>query len=1312
MRCGGAFTWLAMVLKIVLTLVVGFAVCGTALGAQTLTDQAGGNAGSNSPGSVALQNTPLGTGQADVVRPLRVAYHQTDASPPLVWYNQGEPRGYLADLLNRLATELGTTIEWVKIDDEQSLKAALESGRADLLPAVVLSPSTLREFELSEASVTAATAIFSRNDTPGIREIGDLRGKSVLAAQDSDLIARLRHAGAIVMPAASLGTAIDQVYSGEAEYLVGPLMMGRYETVRRSAIPLRDVTIQDNGKVWNRRFVCFAAASGNTALISRINAVMALMHRDGEIEELYMRWLNRFEPWPGPAASNRNVPPLRPKARSKATKLVFGLDPENLFGPMFVAGPPPATLSSPPSPPQGFAADVSLALGREIGVPVEFVVGNAGSLMEGIEFGEIDAIACATSNDIEIGRYDFTRPVFESPGMVVMLRGRKPVRDEATLAAMDVAVVQGSLGHQYLMMIGANRVIPCTSAEEALGLVARGEISAAMVVSFAYNYLLLQAKSGEYAGLQALPAPGQGFDRSFAFAVRAGNKSVLWDIEDAIRRLQASGELNSIHDRWLNAVAPRPRVAMIRWEFLWWVMGIVGALAIAVLVWQGALRAELARRTSALRAEQSRSAAIADNLPGLVFGYRVFADNRREILYCNNRLSEWQARFPQLKIGEACEVLATHVHPEERQAFLEQANESIHSLSRFQFELRLKAVDGSWRWVQFIITPAPDPLPPRTLGGVSMGKPDLAGRGSVVWHGTLIDVTVIRLLSDQLHASERSYRAVFEGSRDAIIIYRTADRRIVASNSAAALLYGYSGDELVSASMDLLASNPATIVALTSGLSQAADSLAAIHSASFRSKGAVLIPIEFTVASVDFDGTPAILSVHRDVTEREAVRAQQRRVETEMANSRRLEALGMMAGGIAHDFNNLLVGIMGNASVAKRLVDQPVKLERVLDDLTTAAGSAAKLTDQLLTFSAPNRYQRRALDIAGIADEIVRGLGSRVSDRATVRLDVEKELPKVLADPAQIRQLFLNLLANAADAVTPPQGVIRLSLAMRRCEPAKQPGLVFGASTSNGNFVVVEVADNGRGIDPAIIRRIFDPFYSTKTAGRGLGLATVARIVQGHDGWMSVVSAVGQGTTFRIGLAIAELPELGIVEPKAGGAAPAFEDGKSEAAIEHLRVLLVDDDDAVRNAVQRMLDYSGHTVEAVNCGQMAINACLPNAGNFDANSQGAAGPAGSGGAGGFKLEAAFDVILLDHTMPGLTGAQTLAALRAGGSQIPVIIMSGYAPHMVGNAGDRYRPEAYVAKPFDTAELNAALSEALAAGMGPTHQARTRNRNAD
>jgi len=268
------------------------------------------------------------------------------------------------------------------------------------------------------------------------------------------------------------------------------------------------------------------------------------------------------------------------------------------------------------------------------------------------------------------------------------------------------------------------------------------------------------------------------------------------------------------------------------------------------------------------------------------------------------------------------------------------------------------------------------------------------------------------------------------------------------------------------------------------------------------------------------------------------------------------------------------------------------------------------------------------------------------------------------------------------------------------------------------------VADNGRGIDPAIIRQIFDPFYSTKTAGRGLGLATVARIVQGHDGWMSVVSTLGQGTTFRIGLPLADQPEGGIVEPKAQGGVPACGGVKSDIAIDHLRVLLVDDDDAVRNAVERMLDYSGHSVAAVNCGQMAIDACLPSAGNVDANGSGASGRAGlggsggeggtggSGGEGGTKSAASFDVILLDHTMPGLTGAQTLAALRAGGSQIPVIIMSGYAPHMVGNAGDRYTPEAYVAKPFDTAELNAALSEALAAGMGPTHQARTRNRNAD
>ena len=416
---------------------------------------------------------------------------------------------------------------------------------------------------------------------------------------------------------------------------------------------------------------------------------------------------------------------------------------------------------------------------------------------------------------------------------------------------------------------------------------------------------------------------------------------------------------------------------------------------------------------------------------------------------------------------------------------------------------------------------------------------------------------------------------------------------------------------------------------------------------------------ERTAAHRDGSVVTGFVGTVEDISAPKAAAEDRRRLETQMQHAQKLESLGVLAGGIAHDFNNLLVGILGNASVARDEVEKGTSTEELLGDIEIAARRAAELTTQLLAYAGKGRFNVVPLDVSAAVRETSSLLQSAISKRATLVLQLDDELPHIAADATQVRQVIMNLLTNASDALDDRDGVITLSTGTMHADAEWLAASRAADGVEPGPYVFVEVTDTGVGMNPDTLARIFDPFFTTKFTGRGLGLAATLGIVRGHRGALDVRSTVGNGTTFRV------------LFPASDSREPARLTPRSVAAIQRKgTVLVVDDEESVRDVARRMLARIGyHVVTAVD-GDDALRA-------FDEHAS------------------SIVAIVLDLTMPHRGGAEVLAELRRRHVDVPVVLASGYTSQAIEPRAVGSTPQIFVQKPFVTAELVAGIDAALA-----------------
>jgi PAS domain S-box-containing protein len=355
----------------------------------------------------------------------------------------------------------------------------------------------------------------------------------------------------------------------------------------------------------------------------------------------------------------------------------------------------------------------------------------------------------------------------------------------------------------------------------------------------------------------------------------------------------------------------------------------------------------------------------------------------------------------------------------------------------------------------------------------------------------------------------------------------------------------------------------------------------------------------------------------RDVSER-------KRFQERFQQTQKLESLGLLAGGIAHDFNNLLTGIIGNTSIVLDDLPPGSPMRASLQDVANAAERASALTQQLLAYAGKGRFVVEPLDLSELVRETGNLIKTSIPMTVELRLQLAPDLPAIEGDASQIQQLVMNLVLNGAEAIDEGQtGVVVVTTGIQMVNEAYIQQTLSGDEITPGTYVMLDVSDTGCGMSEATVARIFDPFFTTKFAGRGLGLAAATGIVRGHKGVLKVHSVPGKGSSFRVLFPASE------GQPISGRADFHEEDLKGTGTI-----LVIDDEEIVRRAAKSALEHYGYTVIVAESGKEGLERLA-------------------------KLDYAVALVVLDMTMPVMSGEETLQHLRAVRPDLPVILSSGF-----------------------------------------------------
>jgi PAS domain S-box-containing protein len=389
-------------------------------------------------------------------------------------------------------------------------------------------------------------------------------------------------------------------------------------------------------------------------------------------------------------------------------------------------------------------------------------------------------------------------------------------------------------------------------------------------------------------------------------------------------------------------------------------------------------------------------------------------------------------------------------------------------------------------------------------------------------------------------------------------------------------------------------------------------------------------------------------------------------LERKLLHVQKLESLGILAGGIAHDFNNLLMAIMGSLDLISKDLPDDFKIHSNLDTAINAAKRATDLTHQMLAYSGQGSFITKRINLGDLLRENAGIFRAAIQHTINMKLNLSKEDVVIEADPGQVQQIIMNLITNAAEAIEYTSGTIIISSGVREYYEKDLLNSQIEEKPRPGKFAYVEISDTGKGMDKPTQRKMFDPFFTTKFTGRGLGMSAVMGIIRGHNGAVFVYSEVGKGTTIRVLFPLVE--KMG----KEKTAQTEAIQEKINDAVQLGKILIVDDDDDVRKACSRLVEYLGYQSMTATDGYDAL----------------------------VKLKKHKDqiiLVILDLTMPNLDGVKTFKEMQRKKLTVPVILSSGFTEQ---EAIRRFKFEGlsgFIQKPYLIDALKSVLDKALKPG---------------
>jgi PAS domain S-box-containing protein len=533
-------------------------------------------------------------------------------------------------------------------------------------------------------------------------------------------------------------------------------------------------------------------------------------------------------------------------------------------------------------------------------------------------------------------------------------------------------------------------------------------------------------------------------------------------------------------------------------------------------------------------------------------------------------------------------------------------------------------------------------------------------------YGIYRDISRRREIEEALRKEKAYLEQLFENAQEGIVLADNTGR-ILHVNGEFARMFGYNRQEVVGRHVDDLVATP-DLRGQAEGLTHsAAEGQQASIEAVRRRKDGGRFPVSILASPIMVDGVQAgVYAIYRDITARV-------QLEEQIRHTQKLESLGVLAGGIAHDFNNILMTILGNAGLALQDLPENSPHRTYLTAIEQASRRAANLCRQMLAYSGKGKFVVETVNLSDLAHKMASSLAEQLPEGARFEEDFAADVPSIIADAAQLSQVTMNLVTNASEALEGKSGTVTLRTGVRHCSRQSHQKNYLDRDLPEGRYVFIEVSDTGAGMSDETLSRLFDPFFSTKFTGRGLGLSAVLGIVRGHHGAVQVQSRLGSGSSFTVLFPATDMPtsEFVTTDDKEGSA-EAPED--KEPVRGSGTVLVVDDEDTVRDLAADVLKEIGFKVLTAAGGQEAVDIFQ-------------------------KKSKKVSCVLLDLSMPGMSGEECFEKLREIRPDIPVVITSGFTAEEIADRFQGRDPVEILQKPYSPKELGRIISSM--SGPGPS-----------
>ena len=637
---------------------------------------------------------------------------------------------------------------------------------------------------------------------------------------------------------------------------------------------------------------------------------------------------------------------------------------------------------------------------------------------------------------------------------------------------------------------------------------------------------------------------------------------------------------------------------------------------------------------------------LADAIPGVAYQFLVSPGGGWKSIYVSLGVKRVLELSPEEVYADP-DAVAQCVVPEDKARHRAAVEHALKTRTPWMHEHRIQTKSGVLKWVRGHAIPE--------------SQPD----GSVLWNGTLVDVTEQERAEHALRSSEEKFRKAFELNPDSININRLDDGLFVSINRGFAQILGYTEEEIIGrTSMQLgMWDDPQARKPMVAMLRK--DGAVTNFETRFRTRSGQLVHGLMSAAVIEIEGVPHMISVIRDITEEKRAKAERVRIEAQLRESQKMEALGTLAGGVAHDFNNALAMILGNLELARQDVGPGHAALVSLEEIGKASRRAKDLVQQILAFGRRQTLERTVISLAPVVVEAARLLRATLPAEVSLSVDCKADAPAVLADATQVKQVLLNLCSNALYAVQGMQE--RRGLIEIRLYGCTQ--LAPGGALLPGRHALLTVRDNGSGMDEATRSHVFEPFFTTKPVGKGtgLGLSVVHSIVEAHGASITVESVAAAGSEFRI-----YFPAVKMQAAEAAASAP----GSARIDGEGKQVLYVDDEEAIVFLMTRLLERRGYRVSGYTDPHEAVAAARADPGRFH-------------------------LVVTDYNMPGMSGLEVASAMREIRADLPVMLASGYITEELRQKAPAAGVRELIYKPNTVDELCAAVARCANAQRGDT-----------